>query len=235
MSLEFTFDMMDKGFVEDYSMSYQNGYKQHKKPIVCWVRPGEICYEVGLTKDRSALISKEDLELVCNYNWHADKTSHEYRAKTKVKVDGKYKSLYIHRLIMGASELVCDHIRDEFRESFELDNRRTNLRLVTASQNQHNRLLNDDACVAWNDERQRYQVMVCVDGIIPYRPTFTVRTFGTKDRAFEVAKLCEGVFRNILHNNRDVDDDWLYTKMSPTVKNIIKVKAATLMKKWRKP
>lgn len=82
---------------------------------------------VQLTKDRVATIDDSDQDLVSKYNW---------------TFDGRYPATYIngkkvrlHRLLLAPKpdELV-DHINMN-----ELDNRRSNLRLASKSQNMANR------------------------------------------------------------------------------------------------
>lgn len=57
--------------------------------------------------------------------------SFKYYARAAIKIDGKWKKFYLHRLIMNAAPGVqIDHIN-----GCTLDNRRENLRFATAGQN----------------------------------------------------------------------------------------------------
>jgi len=84
--------------------------------------------EVELTQGKVALIDDEDFELVSQYNW---KFSNRGYAARNYWIDGKSKTLLMHRLIMSPPEGVfIDHINGD-----TLDNRKQNLRLVRNQQN----------------------------------------------------------------------------------------------------
>lgn len=89
--------------------------------------------EIQLTKDYHALVDDADFEELNKYKWYYfahRRTAYAYR-----KEYGTQKTIYMHRQIMSAIKGdVIDHIN-----SNGLDNRRSNLRLVTHSQNQQNR------------------------------------------------------------------------------------------------
>lgn len=91
--------------------------------------------EVPLTQGRIAIIDDEDLNLVSKYIWHyADQgTGGKGYAKTNNK--GKKPALLrMHRIILGLrGKEKVDHINRN-----TLDNRKSNLRIVTQSQNMMN-------------------------------------------------------------------------------------------------
>lgn len=78
--------------------------------------------EVKSVTGPSFQIDKEDLHLALSHRWY---------------FDGRYifstisrKKVYLHRLIMSPGKMQVDHINDD-----KLDNRRSNLQLVTNAQN----------------------------------------------------------------------------------------------------
>jgi hypothetical protein len=86
---------------------------------------------IPLTKGKFAIVDVEDYERLSQYKWHAVKTGdrfYAYRSKNK-------RSLSMHRVIMNAPKgMVVDHI-----DGNGLNNRRSNLRVCTVSQNHQNR------------------------------------------------------------------------------------------------
>jgi hypothetical protein len=78
------------------------------------------------------LLDKEDEWLLDAYKWRLDRNGYLMRHK---KFVGDY--IYIHRQIMNCpAGMLVDH-----KNHNPLDNRKTNLRVATASQNQRNRVM----------------------------------------------------------------------------------------------
>ena len=85
---------------------------------------------IKLTQGKRAIIDDKDLDAISKYKWHF---SNGY-AKRSALVNGKKKILRMHHMIISFHEsLMIDHINMN-----GLDNRRSNLRLVTKSQNMMN-------------------------------------------------------------------------------------------------
>lgn len=83
-----------------------------------------------------AIVDAEDYESLTQWKWHFNKGYAVRKAYVGV-VDGKekYKNIRIHRLVIKAPEdLQVDHINGN-----RLDNRKSNLRLCSAYQNNLNR------------------------------------------------------------------------------------------------
>lgn len=76
-----------------------------------------------------ALVDAEDYELVMGYRWHLDNNGYA-RANTPRDENGKRGFVLMHRLIMKNPKSDVDH-----KNWNRLDNRRSNLRLATRSQN----------------------------------------------------------------------------------------------------
>ena len=87
--------------------------------------------EIKLTQGKVALVDDGDFKMVSKHTWHTSRKRYPFYARTKICFKN---SILMHVLIMGKRQgFQIDHIN---RNS--LDNRRLNLRFVTASQNQHN-------------------------------------------------------------------------------------------------
>jgi|SRR3972149_10393518 len=86
--------------------------------------------QIPLTEDKVAIVDNKDYLALSKYKWHF---SHGY-AKRMGKENGRNKAIYMHRVIFGIAQgKDIDHINGD-----RLDNRKSNLRLATDSQNQAN-------------------------------------------------------------------------------------------------
>lgn len=91
--------------------------------------------EFPLTKGKVALVDVADLLVLARYRWKASLLGRHWYAERSVHVGGKRKNERMHRWIMQPPPgLVVDHINHD-----TLDNRRSNLRIATVSQNTANR------------------------------------------------------------------------------------------------
>ena len=80
------------------------------------------------SKSEPFWVDKEDVEKIKDYCWYKDK-------KGYIVCHMKNKNPFLHRFIMDAKDdEIIDHINNE-----KSDNRKKNLRIVSASVNQHNR------------------------------------------------------------------------------------------------
>jgi len=87
---------------------------------------------VPLTQGKLAVIDLNDVELISQSNWHFEGA---YGVRLIYR-EGKCRAIYIHRTINNTPDgFETDHINGN-----KLDNRKGNLRTVTAKQNQHNQM-----------------------------------------------------------------------------------------------
>lgn len=86
-------------------------------------------------RDRSFIIDREDFELVKKYTWRVRVAKNGSNYVASFTED--YKTILLHRLIMDIdTNHVVDHINGD-----ETDNRRSNLRITTVSNNAKNRAI----------------------------------------------------------------------------------------------
>lgn len=88
-------------------------------------------------------------------------------AQRKVRVDGRYRTVLMHRLILGLDR--GDAREVDHRNRDRLDNRRENLRVGTAALNQQNRegIPNTSSRfrgVIWERQRKKWRAQVMLNG-----------------------------------------------------------------------
>jgi len=122
--------------------------------------------EVPLSQNKVALIDDEDSELILGRKWHACRRRHHWYACAYYKTpDGRESSQSMHRVLLNAPPgVMVDHLNNN-----GLDNRRSNIRLATNSQNQANRCtLSQNTSgykgVCWNKDSQQWQAGIKCNG-----------------------------------------------------------------------
>jgi hypothetical protein len=86
---------------------------------------------IPLSQNKVAIIDDDDFEKVSKYNWYAKKEPHTFYAHSDIGAKENRVRLRMHRLITNAPDgMDVDHINHN-----GLDNRKSNLRICTRSQN----------------------------------------------------------------------------------------------------
>ena len=126
---------------------------------------------IELTQGQVALVDDADFDYLNQWKWRfvADKRNPQYTgyALRNIMVGGKETTIRMHREILGlvsGDGLCADHIN-----SNGLDNRRTNLRICVASQNQANRGKQKNCKsgfkgVSWNKSNRKWVSLIQVLG-----------------------------------------------------------------------
>lgn len=126
------------------------------------------------------LIEKQDWDKLKNFGRvHAVK--HGRSVYARLKIDGKMD--FVHRVILRHPKM-CDH-----KNGDGLDNRRTNLRPVTHSQNNMNKAIfqkNKSGIPGVRLKRGKWEASIGVDGKCKY-----LGTFSTKEKAAKARKDAE--------------------------------------------
>lgn len=132
-------------------------------------RTGYQMRQIPLTQGQFALVDDHDYEQLNKFNWYADWDAKvrggSFYVARGVKVDGKRKTIYMHREIVGAQKgQMVDHINGN-----TLDNRRSNLRLATNAENQRNRKLQANNTsgapgVYFDAKMKRWKVSIKLNG-----------------------------------------------------------------------
>jgi hypothetical protein len=99
----------------------------------------ELYWMIPLTRGKNALASLDDWMRLMAFEWHAlwqPSNNSFYAVRMIIDKDGNRRQLSMHREVMGLSfgdKGLVDHINHD-----TLDNRRSNLRIVTHAQNKQN-------------------------------------------------------------------------------------------------
>lgn len=90
---------------------------------------------IRLTKGMVTQVNLADGIIFIPHKWCASKSAYGFYAKRSKKINGHYRSVYLHREIAGCPKgKQVDHINGD-----TLDNRRENLRIVDQQKNLSNR------------------------------------------------------------------------------------------------
>jgi len=90
--------------------------------------------KIPLTQGKFAIVDDEDYEELNKYKWQARIGANTYYAYRGITKNGKTKILFMHEQIMNPPKnMDTDHI-----DRNGLNNRRSNLRICSRSQNMHN-------------------------------------------------------------------------------------------------
>ena len=154
-------------------------------------------YRLPLSQGKEALVSPEDYHHLSQYKWSFNEQSpgNSYAIRNVYESKAKYKRHHMHRVILSRMQgrdllrkELCDHISGN-----GLDNRRENLRIATASQNQHNRAHTKRRTssqykgVSWKKDTKKWGACIRVDGKSKYLGSFTSEIAAA--RAYDAAAI----------------------------------------------
>lgn len=131
--------------------------------------------QIPLTRGKCAIVDDDDYERLMKHKWFAVLFKNGwYAARCLARNCGKQKTLLMHREIMSPpTGMQCDHINHN-----ALDNRKSNLRIVTASENQHNcRKRKDNTSghkgVVYSKAGKKWYAQISVNGGHKYLGSFS--------------------------------------------------------------
>ena len=146
-------------------------------PILLWrrLRYGYAFRRIRLTRGKFTIVDQDDFEKLKEYKWHiTDSRSRCRYAVRTVRKGGKRRRCAMHRVISQAPEgLFVDHINRN-----GLDNRRGNLRIVTAQQNSWNTRLGRGQGkskykgVGWDNDKQKWRATIYIDNKLKHLGRF---------------------------------------------------------------
>lgn len=116
-------------------------------------------YGVGTTSNGNQFIfDKEDYDLISQFCWCKH---HDYFMAKDIRIR-ENKMIYIHKLLMGC-EYTGRDVRVDHQDGDPSNNRKSNLRIATASENNSNRKSNSKSGVCgvkWHKRDQKWEVFV---------------------------------------------------------------------------
>ena len=104
------------------------------------------------------IVDKEDQDLLDNYKWHVHKSNSKEYLISKL---GRLHRVIMTRVLGDIGGQPVDHINGD-----TYDNRRSNLRLCTSSQNNCNKKLRSDSGTGFKwvtKDRNKYRADVCLE------------------------------------------------------------------------
>lgn len=129
---------------------------------------------IPLTQGRVATVDAADYDWLSQWTWSEQRDGNTvYARRTTLAHEGKARTILMHREIMGAKRGVkIDH-----KDRDGLNNRRSNLRECTQSQNQMNSKPREGSAskylgVTWHARRSRWQAQIKTGGANKYLGLF---------------------------------------------------------------
>ncbi len=147
---------------------------------------GNTMKKIPLTQGKVAIVDDEDYEELSQFKWFAQKEPCTYYAARRIYLGNgaknpKQKTIRMHRLLMNAKKKQeVDHINGN-----GLDNRKSDLRLCTHSENARNRRLRLGGSslykgVYWHKSRKKWQSQIVFN--------YQIKYLGRYDNEIEAAK-----------------------------------------------
>lgn len=120
---------------------------------------------IKLTQGKYALIDDEDFERLNQVKWHSHEDKNTWYAARSEYINGRQKTIRMHRLIMNAPpDKQVDH-----RDGNGLNNQKGNLRYATNLQNTRNQkpLIGRSSKykgVCWDKQHKKWMAYIMVNG-----------------------------------------------------------------------
>ncbi len=145
--------------------------------------------EIPLTQGKISLVDDEDYERLNQFKWYPNWNGYTWYAKrANLRINGKQKQVYIHRVIMNTPKgIQVDH-----RNGNGLDNRKANLRLCTHQENQFNKKYAQKnnklgiKGVCWREDMKKFHAQIWVNSKRIHLGYFNV--MGDADGAYRTAE-----------------------------------------------
>jgi hypothetical protein len=123
---------------------------------------------IPLTQGKFALVDDQDYDFLMQWKWYACYIHKTHYAKRSVRIGLKTIRIRMHREILKRMRLHIAGKKIDHRDRNGLNNRRSNLRIATNSQNQHNQGIRKNnksgyKGVTWNKQHNKWQARICIN------------------------------------------------------------------------
>lgn len=150
---------------------------------------------IPLTQGKFAIVDAKNYKWLNQHKWYAVKCKNTFYAVRNVGESSNQHRIYMHRQIMNVpKDKQTDH-----RNHTGLDNRETNLRICTRSQNQHNRKSQNSISkfkgVTWCKRDRKWKAQIKYNGKTIHLGNF-INEIEAAKRYDEAAKKLFGEFAN---------------------------------------
>lgn len=135
-------------------------------------RKGNKMQKIPLTQGQYAIVDDEDYGWLLQYKWHAhrDRSGTFYAVRNSdrgTRGKGGGYTVQMHRFILGLEH--GDPREGDHRDHNGLNNSRTNIRICTRAENQHNQKIRRPATsrfkgVCWSKRERKWRVRISVNG-----------------------------------------------------------------------
>lgn len=122
--------------------------------------------KIPLTQGEFAIVDAKDFVWLNEKKWGLAKNGKMFYAVRTETINGKSKSIYMHRLILNIShrEIKIDH-----KDGNGLNNQRNNIRIATTGQNTANSSSYANSTskykgVCWDKRTKKWKVTICKNG-----------------------------------------------------------------------
>ena len=131
---------------------------------------------ISLTQGQFAVVDDEDYEELSKHKWHACWRPHtqSFYAQRNIRLpNDKQATELMHRRILGLER--GDKRQGDHIDHRTLDNRRSNVRIVTSQENHHNQRCNG---YYWSNRDKKYRAQIVANDVAKY-----LGSFDTKEEA----------------------------------------------------
>ena len=133
----------------------------------------------GKSQTKTVMVDDDDYERLSKYKWCASSSGDKYYAMRATRKGGTYKAIYMHRDVLPPPQLnqEVDHINRN-----TLDNRKSNLRIVSRRENAFNRYIAKKTA-----QRSKYKGVYWVDKMGKYVSVFNGTHIGCFEKEDDAA------------------------------------------------